>query len=78
MSYFYVFEKPTTKKGHKDIRKIFKLRGVVDGSTLDKAHNIMDNGGRTFLWLDDWHPFGRLFSRFGDRIVFILGRVPSC
>lgn len=36
-------------------------------------HNTR-NGVRNFFWLDNWHPSGHLFSRFGDRVVFNSGR----
>lgn len=26
------------------------------------------------LWLDNWHTLGPLFQRFGNRVVFNLGR----
>lgn len=29
---------------------------------------------RIFLWLDNWHPLGPLYSRFGDKVVFSMGR----
>lgn len=32
------------------------------------------NGRSTFLWLDFWHPLGPLYGRFGNEVVYNLGR----
>ncbi|XP_058195022.1 uncharacterized protein LOC131311543 [Rhododendron vialii] len=52
------------------IRKIFKLRSLVQ----PWIKSVVGNGLDTFLWLDNWHPLGPLFSRFGERVVYNLGR----
>lgn len=50
------------------IRKIFKLRDLV------QRHIYNWYWHPTFLWLDNWHPLGPLCKRFGDTILFNLGR----
>lgn len=35
---------------------------------------MVGNGKNTFLWLDNWHPLGPLYARFGSRVVYNLGR----
>lgn len=32
------------------------------------------NGVNTFLWIDNWHPLGPLILKYGDRVLFNLGR----
>ncbi|XP_043697496.1 uncharacterized protein LOC122648332 [Telopea speciosissima] len=34
---------------------------------------IIGDGSATKLWLDNWHPFGVLLSRFGNRICYDVG-----
>ncbi|XP_058218842.1 uncharacterized protein LOC131329621 [Rhododendron vialii] len=52
------------------IRKIFKLRSLVQ----PWIKSVVGDGLETFPWLDNWHPLGPLFSRYGERVVFNLGR----
>ncbi|KAI8568988.1 hypothetical protein RHMOL_Rhmol02G0244100 [Rhododendron molle] len=52
------------------IRKIFKLRPMVQPWIT----YVIGNGRNTFLWLDNWHPLGPLFAKFGSRVVYNLGR----
>lgn len=52
------------------IRKLFKLRPLVHPWIT----NVVGNGMNTFLWLDNWHPLGPLYARFGSRVVYNLGR----
>lgn len=52
------------------LRKIFGLRDM----DLRFIKSVVGNGKNTFLWLDNWHTFGPLFLRFGNRVVFTLGR----
>lgn len=33
----------------------------------------MGNGDSIFLWLDNWHPVGPLFKRFGEALVQVRG-----
>ncbi|KAI8537423.1 hypothetical protein RHMOL_Rhmol09G0022900 [Rhododendron molle] len=35
---------------------------------------MVGNGQGMFLWLDNWHPMGPLYDRFGNEVVFNLGR----
>ncbi|KAI8544608.1 hypothetical protein RHMOL_Rhmol08G0310000 [Rhododendron molle] len=51
-------------------RKLLRLRTVA----FPFITKIIGNGESTFLWLDNWHPLGSLFSKFGNGIVFNLGR----
>lgn len=44
------------------ITKIFNLRGIVQVW----IKHITGNGVGYFFWLDNWHPLGHLFSRFGQ------------
>lgn len=46
------------------IRKLFNLRQWVHLW----VKSIVGNGKNTFLWLDNWHPFGPLKDCFGDRM----------
>lgn len=32
------------------------------------------NGANTFLWIDNWHPLGPMILKYGDRVLFNLGR----
>ncbi|XP_058203052.1 uncharacterized protein LOC131317521 [Rhododendron vialii] len=52
------------------VRKLFNLRPLVHPWIT----NVVGNGKNTFLWLDNWHPLGPLFARFGSRVVYNLGR----
>lgn len=52
------------------VQKVFSLRGL--GQPLIKY--MIGNGLDTFLWLDNWHPLGPLYNRFGSEVVFNLGR----
>lgn len=52
------------------LRKIFSLR--LQGQRFIKS--VIGNGQTTFLWLDNWHTLGPLFQKFGNRVVFNLGR----
>ena len=53
-----------------DYKKIFKLRSLGQAMI---SYDI-GNGQDTFLWLDNWHPLGPLYQKFGDRVVHNLGR----
>ncbi|XP_058217251.1 uncharacterized protein LOC131328308 [Rhododendron vialii] len=35
---------------------------------------IIGNGLHTFLWPDNWHPLGPLYDKFGESVVYTLGR----
>lgn len=32
------------------------------------------NMNSTFMWLDNWHPLGPLFKRYGQRVCSNIGR----
>lgn len=51
------------------IRKIFGLRSI--GQPLIQYR--VGNGQATFLWIDNWHPLGPLYKRFGENVVYNLG-----
>lgn len=52
------------------IRKVYSIRSL--GQSLIQ-YRIGDVLG-TSLWLDNWHPLGPLYNRFGNDVVFTLGR----
>lgn len=52
------------------IRKLFNLRSLVQPWIT----YVIGNGSKTFLWSDNWHPLGPLYTKFGTRIVYNLGR----
>ncbi|GFZ01445.1 hypothetical protein Acr_15g0000540 [Actinidia rufa] len=52
------------------MRRLFKLRQL--GQPL--IRHLVGNGRDTFLWLDNWHPVGPLYKKFGDRVVGNAGR----
>lgn len=39
----------------------------------DKIKHIIGNGEHIFLWMDNWHPFGPLIERFGNRFIYASG-----
>lgn len=52
------------------MRKILKLRDKVQPWITYKV----GNGNDTFLWLDNWHPSGPLYQKYGEQVVHNLGR----
>jgi hypothetical protein len=50
-------------------KKLLKLRDIAKKFIRFK----IGDGNRTYLWLDNWHPLGRLVDRFGFRIVYDSG-----
>ncbi|XP_043721016.1 uncharacterized protein LOC122668529 [Telopea speciosissima] len=50
-------------------RKVLKYRDKA----LPFIKTIIGDGSATKLWLDNWHPFGVLLSRFGNRICYDAG-----
>ncbi|XP_058216962.1 uncharacterized protein LOC131327851 [Rhododendron vialii] len=52
------------------MRKVLNLRSL--GQSLIKYQ--VGNGQNTHLWLDNWHPLGPLFKRFGESVVYNLGK----
>lgn len=60
---------PTPGSASWTTRKIFKLRPVVQNWIT----YLVGNGCQTFLWLDNWHPLGPLFAKFGSRVLYNLG-----
>lgn len=34
---------------------------------------MVGNGRNPLLWLDNWHPLGPLYSKFGARVIYNLG-----
>lgn len=55
------------------IRKIFQFRDVSQPLIQYK----IGNGASTHLWLDNWHPLGRLYKRYGENVCSNIGR-SSC
>lgn len=51
-------------------RKVFGLRDL--GQPLMQYR--IGNGHSTFLELDNWHPLGPLYKRFGNEVVQNIGR----
>lgn len=49
---------------------VMQLRSL--GQPLIKY--IIGNGLHTFSWLDNWHPLGPLYDKFGESVVYDLGR----
>lgn len=52
------------------VRKILKLRDEVQSWITYEV----ESGGDTLLWLDNWHPLGPLYQKFGEHVVCNLGR----
>ncbi|KAI8530160.1 hypothetical protein RHMOL_Rhmol11G0033800 [Rhododendron molle] len=52
------------------MRKLLGLRHL--GQPLIKY--LVGNGEIIFLWLDNWHPLGPLYVRFGEWVVSNIGR----
>ena len=52
------------------LKNIFKLQEI--GQTLIKYE--VGDGNSTFLWLENWHPFGSSYRSHGKQVVFNLGR----
>lgn len=52
------------------IVKIFKMRAMVQPWIT----YVIGSGNRTFYQLDNWHQLGPLFTRFGAKVVYNLGR----
>lgn len=52
------------------IRKIFQLREVCQ----PLIRYQIGNEASTFLWLDNWHPLGPLYKRFGENVCSNIGR----
>ncbi|KAI8559863.1 hypothetical protein RHMOL_Rhmol04G0208500 [Rhododendron molle] len=52
------------------IRKVFQLREVCQ----PLIRYQIGNGASTFLWLDNWHPLGPLYKRFGVNVCCNIGR----
>lgn len=52
------------------IRKLFKLRSLAQPLIKHK----IGNGNDTYVWLDNWHPLGPLYQKFGESVVYNLGR----
>lgn len=52
------------------IRKIFGMRNL--GQPLIQYK--VGNGQSIFLWVDNWHPLGPLYKRYGEDVVYNLGR----
>ncbi|XP_028120861.1 uncharacterized protein LOC114318200 [Camellia sinensis] len=50
-------------------RKILSLRKNI----FPLIKFMIGNGEKVFLWFDNWHPLGSLWSRFGPRIVYDAG-----
>ncbi|XP_043696713.1 uncharacterized protein LOC122647354 [Telopea speciosissima] len=50
-------------------RKVLKYKDKA----LPFIKTIIGDGSTTKLWLDNWHPFGVLVSRFGNRICYDAG-----
>ncbi|KAI8527725.1 hypothetical protein RHMOL_Rhmol12G0096800 [Rhododendron molle] len=46
------------------IKKIFRLRELCQPLILYKV----GNGTSTFAWLDNWHPLGPLYKKYGTRV----------
>ncbi|XP_058216740.1 uncharacterized protein LOC131327608 [Rhododendron vialii] len=52
------------------MRMLLNLRSVAQ----PLIQYLIGNGQGTFLWLENWHPLGPLFNKFGENIVYNLGR----
>lgn len=50
-------------------RNILKLKGIVK----DKVKCFIGNGEDTYLWNDNWHSFGHLKTKYGNRIIYESG-----
>lgn len=51
------------------LEKIVKIKRR--NQTIDKAQNW--DGSNTFLWFDNWHPWGPLLEKFNDRLIYDSG-----
>jgi hypothetical protein len=47
-------------------RKLLKIRSLAWGF----LRFDVGNGSNIHLWVDNWHPFGALFDRFGFRVMY--------
>lgn len=52
------------------IRKIFHPRRIMQ----PWVKYIVGDDMSTFLWIDNWHILGPLYKKFGESVVFNLGR----
>lgn len=58
------------------VGKLFSIRELGQPLIQYRIGNGQGQGQGpgTFLWHDNWHPLGPLYNRFGNDIVFDLGR----
>lgn len=54
---------------YRTVRKLFTIRSCTAMDNLCGG-----NARNTFLWLDNWHPVGPLFAKYGAIVIYILGR----